>query len=78
MDGCKYCTGVIEVILDTRRKFSRKNPLLIPGIEVYVEDGMLTITAVCDTHEHNYQEESIDINFCPMCGKSFMEGSKCQ
>lgn len=73
MNGCKYCTGDCEELIDTRTKLSRKTVLIIPGIEAWIDAGELTVAAVSDTYESNYQEESVPINFCPMCGRKLRE-----
>lgn len=69
MDNCKYCTGDCEELIDTRTNLSWKSETKIPGIEVWINAGELNVAAVADTYEPDYQEESVAINFCPMCGR---------
>lgn len=73
MDGCKYCIGDSVELIDTRTKLSLKTEMTIPGIEVLIDGGELNVTAVADTYEPSYQEESIPINFCPICGCKLRE-----
>lgn len=73
MDGCKYCTGDSVELIDTRTKLSLKTEMTIPGVEVFIDGGELTVYAVADIYEPNYQEESVPINFCPMCGRKLRE-----
>lgn len=66
---CKYCDDDGELMYhkwETTYKGSK-------GRSVGVVLGELCIDASADTFEPNYIEESIKINFCPMCGKKFPE-----
>lgn len=64
---CKYCEEG-EPLINTRDKLSTKRDFY-PGIEVYIENSELSITAVADAFEPNYQDEDVEITYCPMCGK---------
>lgn len=68
---CKYCSGE-KSLRCTRGRLSSKGDFA-PGIEVFVERGMLYITAVADVYEPNYMEEEIEINYCPKCGRDLKE-----
>ena len=69
---CKYCNNTGEMLFDTRTKLSSKGDFY-PGIEVYVEDNKLEIAAVPDVYEPGYEEATIEINYCPMCGRSLKD-----
>ena len=71
--NCTYCRGFCETpVINTRTKLSFKSESY-PGIEAYVEDGMLYVCTEGDTYEPSYQEAEAPINFCPMCGRKFKE-----
>lgn len=66
---CKYCCdGVVEPLLDNRTELSRKGDFY-PGIDVYIEGDKLEIEAVADVYEPGYEEATIEIKYCPMCGR---------
>lgn len=65
--NCDYCRYDVP-ILDTGIDLSRKGDFY-PGITVGIEDGKLWVISTADTYEPSYQEESVKINFCPMCGR---------
>ena len=69
---CNYCMGERAPILDTVGGLSKKGQFY-PGITVGVEDGELWVVSVADTYEPSYQEESVKIKFCPMCGRELEE-----
>lgn len=66
---CEYCKGE-KALFDSRTKYSRKGDFQ-PGIEVYVQDGEMSISAKSDTYEPGYEEAGFEIDFCPMCGERF-------
>lgn len=65
--SCKYCNRT-ESIVCSRTQISCKGAHL-PGIDVFIDDDEMSIIAVSDTYEPSYQEECVNINFCPMCGE---------
>ena len=44
-----------------------------PGIIAFVENNRLEIEAIPDTYENAYLEASVEINYCPMCGRKLEE-----
>ena len=65
--SCSFCEGD-ENLLSSRIHLSTKGDFY-PGIDVYIAEKELCITAVANVYEPNFMEESIEICFCPMCGK---------
>ena len=65
--SCEYCKGS-KNILNSRTRISLKNQVF-PGLEAFIDANELSFIAVADTYEPNYQEECVEINFCPMCGE---------
>jgi hypothetical protein len=69
---CKYCDGSydVEPLLDTRTEYSSKRDFY-PGVTVWIDrdEHTLNVDSVADVYEPNYIEESVKINFCPMCGE---------
>lgn len=67
--ACEYCRDKLtKEILHDRTCVSLKGAKF-PGIEVFIDEDELTVIAVADTYEPNYQEVVVQINFCPMCGR---------
>lgn len=62
---CEYCKGE-KTLFDNRTKYSSKGDFM-PGTEVYVDCGEMSITASTDTYEPGFEEAYFEINFCPMC-----------
>ena len=71
--SCEYCRGT-RTLIEQRDKLSRKGDFY-PGLEVFIEDDILSVIAVADTYEPGYLEGIININFCPMCGEKLVEES---
>lgn len=71
---CEYCTDKYtnKTLIDTCKELSKKR-MIVPGIAVGIEDGELWVIASPDTYEPGYMEESVKINFCPMCGRKLEE-----
>lgn len=72
---CKYCNPwPAEPLFDNRDRLSRKKDAY-PGIEVEIEalSGKMYIGACPDTYEPGWLEATIDINYCPMCGRDLRE-----
>ena len=68
---CKYCNG--NEYLLSWRGYARKNDGQY-GTDVYVENGVLYISAFPDSVDaYAHVEEEIEINFCPKCGRNFKE-----
>ena len=72
--SCRYCKGEVYLIDHRSGRYSNKGEFTY-GIRVDICDGELGIEAVADTHEPNYQEDYIQINYCPMCGEKLREDS---
>lgn len=70
--ACRYCRGEVYLTDSRSGRYSNKGEFT-HGIRVDICDGELGIEAVADTYEPNYQEESIEINYCPMCGEKLRE-----
>lgn len=64
---CEYCEKD-EPIIDTMNELSLKGDFYY-GVTVCISDNELCVTASPDTHECGFQEETVPINFCPMCGR---------
>lgn len=70
--ACDYCLGLISLHYHDRVLSNNKgNPY--PGIDAYVESGELYITSIANVYEPNFQEVSVPIKYCPMCGMEFKE-----
>ena len=67
MAGCVYCSCDRRLI-ERSNKLSDKG-VFYPGLDVYIDRGVLYIEGCADVHEPNYIEEEVRINFCPMCGE---------
>ena len=66
---CEYCKDYNQKCLSERNdKMSRKGDFY-SGITTYIEENKLQIQAVADVYEPNFTEKSIEINYCPMCGR---------
>lgn len=70
--SCRYCRGEVYLIDERSGCYSNKGDFC-HGIRVNICEGELGIEAVADTHEPNYQETDIQINYCPMCGEKLRE-----
>lgn len=68
---CKYCEEH-EYICDTRTKRSKKGEF-IPGIEIDITNNELYVLAVADTYEPGVVDQTIKINYCPMCGRKLSD-----
>lgn len=64
---CKYCTGD-KALLERPKNLSYKGDFY-PGMDVSIDGRELFIFAVPDTYEPEVLEKTIEIAFCPMCGK---------
>lgn len=64
--SCKYCSGQ-EALFDDATKLSEKGDFY-PGIDVWLNDGKLSITAIPNTYEPGIVEACVSIKYCPMCG----------
>ena len=71
MKTCNFCCDFGDALINTRKHLSLKNSHMFPGIVVSVDEGFLSVTAVADTYEPNFQDEYVPIKFCPMCGRKF-------
>ena len=73
---CEYCReyDVVDLI-DTMVKLSRKRDFY-PGIRAYVDRNTIEICSISDTYEPNFNEASIEINFCPKCGRDLRKESE--
>ena len=74
---CEYCQGwdAIELI-NTMNTISYKTEKY-PGIRIEIDvDGTMNIYSVADTYEPSFMEETLKINFCPMCGRDLREESE--
>lgn len=69
--SCNYCTGEKNLI-DHSDKLSLKGDFY-PGIELGISSNELYVVAAPDTYEPGYLEDSVKINFCPMCGEKLNE-----
>lgn len=65
--SCVYCEGGRNLISRSEH-FSLKGDFY-PGVDVCIDGNELYVNGCADTYEPNYIEESIKINFCPMCGR---------
>ena len=68
---CKYCIdegGEFVFIIDTRTEMSFKHGGY-PGISAYIHNGRLEVEAAGDTYEPSFEEASVKINYCPICGR---------
>lgn len=67
---CEYCQEWDRKdLINTRTKLSRKAEKY-PGIEVSIDyDNTLYIGCCADVYEPAWEEASVKINFCPMCGR---------
>lgn len=71
--ACEYCTGLKSLYSHDMNLSYKGN--FYPGINVEVEtDGSLYITAIPDTYEPGFQEVTVPIKYCPMCGEKFEKG----
>ena len=68
--SCKYCNGE-EYLINTRYGRFGSKSVASPGIRIDISQGELSVEAVADTYEPNYQEVYMKINCCPMCGERF-------
>lgn len=68
---CEYCSGT-EYLMERDSKLSRKGNFY-PGIDMGIYGDVLFIEGCVDTHEPNYIEQGVTINFCPMCGAKLKE-----
>lgn len=68
---CKYCEGD-HTLIDATTELSMKGDFY-PGITVGVDNDELWISSISDTYEPSFQEASIKIKFCPMCGRKLTE-----
>lgn len=68
--SCEYCKAGSRYspLIDTMERISSKGDFF-PGILAGMSDGELWFQSVADTHEPSFQEASVDISFCPMCGR---------
>lgn len=64
--SCEYCEGLSYLIYRSKHLSFKRD--FYPGIEVSIEGNELCIDGCADTYEPNRIEESVKINFCPMCG----------
>jgi hypothetical protein len=64
--SCDYCEGLCYLAYRSEHLSLKGN--FYPGIDVSIEGNELCIDGCADTYEPNYIEESIRINFCPICG----------
>lgn len=69
--GCDYCRYDVAII-DTGTELSTKGDFY-PGITAGVENDELWVISTADTYEPSYQEVSVKIKFCPMCGRKLAD-----
>ena len=65
--SCPYCTES-KHLLERDESLSFKGDFF-PGIDMFIDNGMLCIEAVPDVYEPCYMEQEVKINYCPMCGE---------
>lgn len=63
---CEYCEKD-KPIINTMNELSLKGDFYY-GLSVCISDGELCIMSSPDTYECGFQEETVPIKFCPMCG----------
>ncbi len=72
--SCIYCNGG-RALIDRSSRLSLKGDFW-PGICVSLAGNELWVESVADTYEPNYMEETVKINFCPMCGEKLLRDVK--
>lgn len=67
---CNYCQHGYQndYLINTATEMSKKSDFY-PGISAGIEDSNLWVISTADTYEPSYQEVSVPIKFCPMCGR---------
>ena len=67
---CDYCKDNGRLLIHGRSNYSIKGDFY-PGIDIGIDpgDNTLFVESVADVYEPNFTEESIKINYCPMCGR---------
>lgn len=71
IDHCPYCSGE-KLLVSRSTKLSLKGDFF-PGMDIWVEGDRLEVEVAPDTYEPGFMEESIKINFCPICGRKLVE-----
>ena len=71
--GCEYCREWdSKDLINTMTKMSYKRDNY-PGICVRVDGNELEVASLADTYEPSWQDVTIKINFCPICGRDLRE-----
>lgn len=71
--ACKRCNGEKWLHYGQNQYSGKTDGKYGINVDVNNINGELWITSVADTYEPNYQELTIKINYCPICGKRLRE-----
>lgn len=73
MNGCEYCRdGAREFLFDIPDLFNRKNREHEMQIGIFGSDE-LTVFPIKNGEQMIGYEETLYINYCPMCGRKLKE-----
>ena len=65
--ACPYCTES-KHLLECSEHMSFKGDFF-PGIDLFIDCGVLYYEVRPDTYEPSFMEGGVEIKFCPMCGR---------
>lgn len=65
--ACEYCNGT-KPLVEPAKEMSFKGDFF-PGIDLFIDCGVLYYEVRPDTYEPAFMEGGVEIKFCPMCGR---------
>ena len=65
--GCEYCKGDKNIIDDIVDNINNRG--ICEGIVMNIYSGKLNIYVATNTYDLSLKGESIEINYCPFCGR---------